>query len=154
MKKAGDNAPLFQLNDVSGRELSLEAELAKGTLLLAFFKITCPTCQFTFPWLNRLARESRVPVLGVSQDDASGTRDFNSAFGVTFPTLLDSAAAGYPVSNAYGLTHVPSLFLIEPDGRIAVAEAGFSRSMLEEIGQRFGGSPFKPGERVPEFKPG
>ena len=40
------------------------------------------------------------------------------------PTLLDKEDAGYPVSNAYGLTNVPSLFLVEPDGRISRSQIG------------------------------
>lgn len=155
MRNAGEPAPGFQLPDVNGVETSLDAELAKGPLLLAFFKITCPTCQLAFPYLGRLARESGVPVIGVSQDDTSGTKEFNRTFGVTFPTLLDSAKSRYKVSNAYAITYVPSLFLIEADGRIALTQSGFSRSTLEDIARRFGGpSPFREGERVPDFKPG
>ena len=36
------------------------------------------------------------------------SRDFAHEFGVTFPVLIDDA--GYPVSNAYGLTSVPTYF--------------------------------------------
>lgn len=153
MRKAGDIAPSFRLPSASGQETTLEAELAKGPVLLAFFKITCPTCQFTFPYLGRMAQFG-VPLLGISQDDASDTNEFNRAFGVTFPTLLDTAEPGYPVSSAYAITHVPSFFLVEPDGRISLTESGFSRSALEQIGKRFGATPFKEGERVPELKPG
>lgn len=154
MRKAGETAPAFQLPDNSGRETALEAELAQGPVLLAFFKVTCPVCQFTFPYLDRLARESGVRVFGISQDPASATNEFNRKFGVTFPTMLDSGESGYRVSNAYAIDTVPSLFLVEPDRRISLAGAGFSRATLDQIGNRFGSSPFREGERVPDFKPG
>ena len=50
---------------------------------------------------------------------------------MTFPTLLDSE--GYPASNAYGLTSVPTIFLIAPDGKVKVSCMGFSKSDLEKI---------------------
>lgn len=154
MLKAGTQAPLFQLADDEGRETSLQHHLAGGPVVVAFFKISCPTCQFAFPYLNRLFQEGGVPVLGVSQNDALATRGFRSAYGLSFQTLLDSAEAGYPVSNAYRITHVPSLFLIEQDRSISISEAGFSRMAFDQIARRFGGQAFREGEQIPEYKPG
>ena len=75
-------------------------------MLLAFFKISCPVCQLTAPYLERLAvrNERAVQVIGISQDDAGATRGFANRFGLTFPTLLDSSEDEYPASNAYGIT--------------------------------------------------
>jgi peroxiredoxin len=145
MLKAGETAPDFRLGDTN-----LDVLLANGPVLLAFFKISCPVCQFTFPFLERMA--DKAPVLGISQDDAESTDEFRRAFKLTFPLAIDDP--GYPVSNAYKLTHVPSLFLVEPDRRISTAVSGFSKRDLQEIGQRFRASPFREGERVPEFRPG
>jgi peroxiredoxin len=121
-------------------------------VVLAFFKTTCPTCQYAFPFLERLKGDT--PLFAVSQDDAESTRQFHAEFGITLPTLLDSAGRGYPASNAYGITYVPSLFLVEPDGRISWASTGFHKSELEELGRRLGVAPFRPGENVPEWKAG
>src|SRR5437764_8437192 len=111
MLKNGDRAPDFTLKSVDGQPVGLADLLNRGQLLLAFFKISCPTCQYALPFLNRLRSEN---VVSVSQDDAVATREFNNAFQVTVPTLLDSARQHYPVSNAYGLTNVPAFYLIEP----------------------------------------
>ena len=48
---AGKTAPTFQLATTTGERLSLPEALADGPVLLAFFKVSCPTCQFTFPFL-------------------------------------------------------------------------------------------------------
>jgi peroxiredoxin len=154
MLKAGKTAPAFQLQDDDGNATSLEDWLSDGPVLLAFFKASCPTCQYTLPYLSRLSQETGVPVLGISQDDAETTRDFKAAYRLPFQTVLDTAETGYAVSNAYKITHVPSLFLLEPDGVISLSESGFSRSALESIAQRFGGAVFRQGEQVPEFRPG
>ena len=122
--------------------------------LLAFFKISCPVCQLTAPYLQRLAASKAIQVIGISQDDASATRGFMQRFGVTFPTLLDLSSENYPASNAYGITSVPSLFLLERDGTIARAIQGFSKRDLEEIGVRAGVAPFGPDDEVPAWKAG
>ena len=108
------------------------------------------TCQFTFPYLERMS--GKTPVIGISQNNQELTDEFRRAFPITFPILLDGK--GYPASNAYRIASVPSLFLIETDGRISLAVTGFSRADLASIGERFGAAPFREGERVPEFKPG
>ena len=90
----------------------------------------------------------------ISQDDADSTSDFDGEFGITMPVLLDAEEEGYPASNAYGLAHVPSLFLVEPDGRISLAMSGFDKAFMEKLGSRLGQQPFEPGENVPDWRPG
>jgi peroxiredoxin len=152
--EAGTSAPAFRLNGLDGSARTLEDILSGGPTLLAFFKISCPVCQLTAPYLQRLSANNAVQVIGISQDDASATRGFLDRFGVKFPTLLDSSGDGYPASNAYGITSVPSLFLVERDGTIARSINGFSKRDFEEIGARVGVSPFSPEDHVPEWKAG
>src|SRR6476659_711344 len=85
----GARAPEFRLARLDGGEASLQDLIANGPVLLAFFKISCPVCQLTFPFLQRLHIAGTMPIYGVSQNDEADTRDFNRRFGVTFPTLLD-----------------------------------------------------------------
>ena len=152
--ESGAAAPTFRLKKLEGGGESLEEILARGPALLAFFKISCPVCQLIAPYLSRLSDGSGIQVIGISQDDDESTRHFNQRFSVTFPVLLDSSKEGYPASNAYGITNVPSLFLVEPDGQISNAIIGFSRRDLESLGQRAGIVTFRPDERVPEWKAG
>jgi peroxiredoxin len=152
--EAGSRAPSFRLKDLTGADVSLDEILAKGPALLAFYKISCPVCQLAAPYLERLTAGSSPQIVGISQDDAAATQGFNQRFGVTFPTLLDSSKAGYPASNAYGITNVPTLFVVEPDGQIAKVIAGFSKRDLEELGARAGVQTFRAEENVPEWKAG
>jgi len=137
MAKAGILAPDFTLPDMTGTARPLRDWLEQGPVLIAFFKISCPTCQYTFPFLQRLTASS-LRVVGISQDVRRKTEGFNREYGIGFPVQLDSEDENYPVSNAYGITHVPSLFLIEPDGRIALTSVGFVKKDLEAIAKRFG----------------
>jgi peroxiredoxin len=151
---AGTSAPAFRLSGLDGSTRTLQDILNGGPALLAFYKISCPVCQLTAPYLGRLSGSKAIQVIGISQDDAGATRGFMQRFGVTFPTLLDLASEGYPASNAYGLTSVPSLFLLERDGAIARCFNGLSKRDFEEIGARAGVVPFGPGDHVPEWKAG
>jgi peroxiredoxin len=150
----GSHAPAFRLAGVDGTARSLEEILMRGPALLAFYKISCPVCQMTTPYLQRLSANQEIQVIGISQDDAGATRGFMERFGVTYLTLLDLGSDEFPASNAYGITSVPSLFLIESDGTIARAFHGFSKHDFEEIGARVGVAPFGPDDHVPEWKAG
>jgi peroxiredoxin len=101
----------------------------------------------------------KISLVGISQDNASDTQAFNREFGVTFPVLLDQK--GYPASNAYRLTNVPTIFLISPGGEIESTIVSWSKADMEQLGRRLAESSglkparlFEPGERVPDFRPG
>ena len=155
---AGQHAPDFRLEDLAGgSDKTLSELLAHGPVFLAFFKVSCPTCQYTLPYLERMFQaraKGAAGMFAVSQDDAESTREFHHEFGITLPTLLDGARFGYPASNAYGLSHVPSMFFVERDGNISWSSVGFIRKDLEALGEKLGVHAFKEGERVPEMKSG
>jgi peroxiredoxin len=151
---AGDRAPEFTLRDAAGASHKLADELANGPVLLALYKIGCPVCQLTLPYLNRLPTAGKLQVIAISQDNETGTERFRSNYGVTLPTLLDREEDGYAVSNAFGISQVPSLFLVEPDGAISMASEGFVKRDLEAIAERAGVEIFRQGEKVPDWKAG
>src|SRR5712671_3303657 len=89
---AGSTAPEFSLPALDGAKFSLQDALKKGPVLAAFFKVSCPVCQFTFPFLERLYERygsDDVTFLGISQDDAKATAGFAKQYGITFPIALD-----------------------------------------------------------------
>src|SRR5580693_5607740 len=106
---AGNTAPGFSLRDSNGKDYSLSVLLEKGPVVAAFFKVSCPVCQYTFPFLERLHQRygKTTTFLSISQDDSKATKKFTDQYAVTFPMPLDESAKNYPVSNAYGLTNVP-----------------------------------------------
>jgi peroxiredoxin len=150
MIQPGLPAPAIELPDLNGVPHNLQDALRNGPVILAFFKVGCPTCQLALPFLERLAASANV--IAVSQDDARDSREFNQRFGISVPTLLD--ARPFPVSNAYRITNVPSVFVVETDGRISSAHHGFNKAELEKLGQRFGAPVFRDTDRVPALRPG
>jgi peroxiredoxin len=159
MLEAGARAPGFELPDARGGMRSLSAILAEGPALLAFYKASCPVCQFTFPFLERIYAgggkgAASIRIVGISQDKPAEALAFQEEYGITFPILIDDSTSHYAVSNAFGVHTVPSLFLVEPDGAISASCAGFSRQELEALGHRMGVAPFRPEERIPDYRPG
>jgi peroxiredoxin len=160
---AGKVAPDFELTTLDGKPLRLSDTLASGPVVLAFFKVSCPTCQYAFPLYERLFKayqNRRVTLIGVSQNDAKDTAAFAKEFGVTFLMLLDDTAK-YPVSNAYGLTNVPTLFWIAPDGEIEVSSVGWSKADFDQINRKMAEAEttvpvplYKPGEDILDFRAG
>lgn len=153
MLAPGSKSPLFALKDLNGVSHSLSGMLSNGPVLLAFYKISCPVCQLTLPFLRRIA-SGFLQIVAVSQDDAASTLRFENRFGVDLLTLLDREEEGYPVSNAFSISHVPSLFLVEPDGTISLATEGFIKKDLESIGERAGIPLFSEHDAVPQWKAG
>lgn len=159
----GTNAPQFELKTLDGKPFSMTEALTRGPVVLAFFKVSCPTCQYAFPFLERIHKaygSKRVALFGISQNGTKDTAAFNKEFGVTFPTLLDDTDS-YPVSNAYGLTNVPTIFWIAQDGEIEVSSVGWVKADFEEIARKMADATktmpvavFNPGEDVRDFRAG
>jgi peroxiredoxin len=131
----GARAPDFELEDTQGQSHRLSDALMRGPVVLAFYKSACPTCQFTFPHIQRLVTEvgTKAPwtLWGISEDDVEGTRSFAERSGISFPLLIDEYP--YKVSAAYGLEFVPAILIIQPDGTISLSDFGFTKASLNEI---------------------
>ncbi len=158
----GASAPDFKLPLIGAGEFSLRQALAKGPVVLVFFKVSCPICQYSLPFFDRLAHaleKTGVSVVAVSQDDERNTLQFMRTFGVGFPIARDNEH-GCAVSAAYGLTNVPTAFEITSDGKIAASIVGWSKAEVEQIYARYldhdAAAPplFKAGEQVADFRPG
>ena len=134
----GTKAPDIELKTMDGKRFSLSDELARGPVVLVFFKVSCPTCQYALPFFERLYKaygQKGVTLAAVSQNNAKDTAAFVKEFSITFPVLLDDTHQ-YPASNAYGLTNVPSTFWIAQDGEIEISSVGWVKSDFEQINRK------------------
>ena len=151
---SGSRAPDFRLPRLDGGTAALQEIVANGPAVIAFFKTTCPVCQLTFPFLERIHKAGTLPVYAISQDNAEDSREFNRELGLTLPTLLDTGRSGYPASNAFGISSVPNVFLLESDGGISRVIEGWSKREIEWLGGLAGVAAIRRGDNVPEWKPG
>jgi peroxiredoxin len=160
---AGTKAPEINLPTLDGKKFSLQDALQRGPVLAAFFKVSCPVCQYAFPFFERLHKahaDQKITFVAISQDDQRNTASFLKEHGVTIPALLDDPR-GYSVSNAYGLTNVPTWFLIGQDGEIEMSSVGWVKDEVEHLNRKLAElqkTPlpvlFKPGEDVNDFRSG
>jgi peroxiredoxin len=158
----GTAAPEINLPSTKGTKFSLQEALKRGPVLAVFFKISCPVCQFTLPYLERFYKAypgSAVTMVGVSQDEQNYTEEFAREYGITFPLLLDPVDH-YPASNAYDLTNVPSIFFIAA-GKVKLSIVGWDKRDMKSLNAevaRASGVPVQPlfrkGEDVPASKAG
>ncbi len=156
----GDLFPDLDLVSADGHR----APLPKGETLYGFFKTTCPTCELTWPYLERLrsvAEGGNLAVVAVSQDPPAETEPFNERLGVGVRTLYDPPP--WKGSEALGLTSVPTLVLVDGEGRIRETIVGFQKRTMEDLARRAAPSGrsgaaaegfFRPGESVPDMRPG
>lgn len=150
----GDRAPDVAFRRLDGGKVALSEIVSEGPALLAFFKANCPTCQYTLPFLDRL-QGGALNLMAVGQDDARTIQEFCRRHELTGTALLqDSSRELYPASDAFGITYVPSIFVVEPDLRVSWSSVGFFRRDLDELSARAGRPIFRDGEKVPEAKSG
>lgn len=159
--KEGTKTPDFSLPALDGGTFSLQAALPRGPVVAVFFKASCPICQYMFPFFERLQKvygSAKAAIVGISQDKKSDTVAFVRQYGLTFPVLLDDPA-GYVVSNAYGITNLPTWFFIASNSEIKLSSVGWLRTDVEDLNRRMAGANhaaprrlFRPGEGFPDFR--
>ena len=158
----GVQAPDFSLADAKGKTHALSGILKESPALVAFFKVTCPTCRLAFPYIERLnqAYGDCVPFLGIAQDPLPEALVFAKENGnSSFAILPDGPEC--PVSAQYGLTHVPTLFAVDQDGRIVSTSVGFVKKDLRDLSRilaewsdRLVMDLFPKEDPAPDLKPG
>jgi peroxiredoxin len=158
----GTTAPNFSLGGIDRNIYTLDEERKSKLVVAAFYKRSCPICQMTFPFLERIHMAyagSNLKVLGIAQDEQHEAEEFASEYKLTFPIALDKDP--YEVSTKYGITHVPTVFLISRDATIQRTLVGFDKQGLKDLSTDIArqlGRPvveiFSIADNVPEYKPG
>jgi peroxiredoxin len=134
--ETGTSAPPFTLPALGGDELSLPGDVGGLTVLLAFFRVSCDTCDVAFPYINRLRKvyPDGWRLWAVSQDAAERATAYRDRFAITCPVLIDDPDLA--VSRAYDPPSTPTLVLIGPEGSVEYVSEGFAKDDLNEISAR------------------
>jgi cytochrome c biogenesis protein CcmG/thiol:disulfide interchange protein DsbE len=102
---------------LSGRPVTLAAVRGRPALVV-FWASWCTPCQQEAPALERLARSlrGRATLIGVNWSDTlSGGRSFIRQYHWSFPNLRDAEGL---VGDDYGLSGLPSTYVIDPTGHV------------------------------------
>ncbi len=102
--------------------------------VLVFIKDDCPCSEIAQPLFNRLfvAYGARVNFLGVIDAEVEVARDWADRFDCPYPILADPAQK---VIQTYRAENSAYVALLAPGGQLKHLWPGFSRSMLEELGE-------------------
>lgn len=147
----GDRAPTFILPDITTGE-DVSNPWSEGTAVLAFFKVSCPVCQMAAPKVQALA-DGGLRVTAIGEDPPPALTTFAERYGQHVPTV--SEPRPYRVSDAYGITTVPTLVLVDGDGVVRDKVVGWDRAKWNALATAAGGPPVsKEGDGLPSFRPG
>lgn len=139
----GKPAPVFTLNDLSGRRVSL-ADYKGKAVLVNFWATWCGPCKVEIPWFIKLRDQyagSGFEILGVSSDDLDAgdpaklaqekneIAKFAHDAGMNYPVLLD----GNSISSPYGgVETLPTSFYVNRRGTVVAETTGLvSRDEVE-----------------------
>lgn len=128
-------APDFQLKDLDGRDLTLQAY--KGQVVFVNFWATwCPPCRQEIPGFIEIYekyKDQGMTILGISLDraDEEVIREFVSEYKITYPV----AKGSFKLALEYGSGQaVPETFVIDRQGRIRHKHLGFmDKDTLETL---------------------
>ena len=127
-----DPAPAFQLKDLDGKDLSLAAFHGK-VILLNFWATWCGPCRAEIPSLVQLQKlyKDRLQIIGltVDDDDPAVVRQVIEAEHINYPVALVTP----PIRYAYGgIEGLPTVFVINTDGRVVQKHVGLFNPALYE----------------------
>jgi len=148
MLKEGDKAPDFQLQDDSGKEISLKDLKGKKVVLYFYPKDDTPgctteACAFRDDYTKY--KKLNTVIYGVSKDSLESHMKFKTKYSLPFPLLIDPDAklaqqyGAWGEKNMYGkksMGLIRSTFVIDENGKIEkvfrnVKVDGHSETILE-----------------------
>lgn len=126
---SGDEAPDFTLGVVESDETVTLAEYRGKVVLLDFWATWCPPCREQMPVVQKLdddpSLKDSLKVISVNADEPSADRlekvsEYLEENGYHFTTVIDD----YSAMNSYGVSFLPTLVIVDPEGGIAYRETG------------------------------
>jgi thiol-disulfide isomerase/thioredoxin len=129
-------APEFSLKTLTGEELSLAKNKGK-TLLIDFWATWCGPCRESIPHLVHLHKTYRgqgLEVVGLSMDkgDRKAVDHFVKSLDIPYPIAI----APEEIARAYGVNGLPTIVLIDKEGKIREKIVGFNTAIAKKIESR------------------
>lgn len=138
----GVEAPDFTLKDIEGNEISL-SDFRGRTVVLVFWASWCPDCRAEVPELKEMfasAYPAKVAFVSVSFDkDLETLCNFVKENYLPGVQLFDPAGKKESeVGEAFGVKWIPSLYVIDPEGKVKLGTVVAAKVALELKGKPSG----------------
>lgn len=147
--KEGVFAPTFALQNVEGKWFYLRdyagtprqlVTLPRKPVVISFFASWCKPCRREIPELqkviDKLPADSIQAFLINVADDAEKAANFVAEFKTTMPVLLDkygAVAEKYCPQEAEGQLFLPTLVVIDREGKVALSKVGYRDGDMDKI---------------------
>lgn len=121
----GADAPKWELKDPDGKVIKLE-DLKGKIVLLDFWATWCGPCKQAMPGVQKLHEhfkgDKRVLIFGINtwEEDPAKAVKYMKDKEYTYGLLLE----GDDVAEAYGVSGIPTFYVIGPDGKVLFNEVG------------------------------
>jgi len=126
---AFSSAPLFSIQTIDGKTLSLSDLKGKG-VIVNFWATWCPPCRAEIPDMIELQNEyaSQFTFIGIALNDQEDkVRAFVSEKGMNYPVAMDNGLATlYGKLIQGGLQSIPTSFVIDKHGNIIDVMVGMA----------------------------
>jgi hypothetical protein len=148
--------PDVDLAGLDGERWPLAEAWAQGPALIAVGHSECETTRFALPFVDRI--HQRAPetsmVVAVLQDSAADAQALVDELALELPVRLEDDP--FPLSSRLGLGTVPTLFVVNRQGRIEAVSEAFRRSDFEDFAGRLRVPLplFAAGDEAPALRPG
>jgi peroxiredoxin len=140
------SAPEFTLLALNGDTVSLADYRGKKTLVVSYWASWCGPCKVELPELREFYKryhkaDANFEILAISIDEQKADAEkYAAAEKLPFPVLFDPQSK---TAEAYSVEGIPTLFVIDKDGKIVHAHAGLEQAMqiqlMGELGLKFTG---------------
>lgn len=118
-------APAFSATSITGHSFNLEDY--RGQPVLVYFWATwCPVCKVERGTIEGLSEDYPVITIASWSDDATEVQHYFDSETLRQATVNDPAAT---LAGRYGVSGVPSFFIIDRDGQIRFTERGYTTSI-------------------------
>ena len=132
----GQPAPALTLPTASGETITLD-QLRGKVVYVDFWASWCGPCRKSFPWMTEMQKKygpAGLTVVAVNVDKKRPDADrFLQATPAAFTVVYDPAGDTPAVWNVKAM---PSSFLIDAKGNVAMIEAGFGAKATTEMENR------------------
>lgn len=134
-------APDFVASTVDGQTVRLADFRGQKKVVVSFWASWCGPCRLEMPELVKFYKANHTQgsdfeLLAVSIDeDSKAAADFAISEKLNFPVLLDPQQK---MAAAYGVQGIPTMFVIDKDGKITYGHIGYDSIMEYRLASALG----------------
>jgi thiol-disulfide isomerase/thioredoxin len=118
-------APAFAGTLLRGTPVSLNA-MRGEPVLVHFWATWCPVCRTEQGSVASVAQDYQVVTVAMQSGGAHEVEQYLNEQGVRMPVLVDNKAV---LAQRYGVTGVPTTFVVDGDGKIRFVEVGYTTEL-------------------------